>query len=181
MIVPFIFIVLTSLISAVDENGTQSASPESVSIHKFHVSYARMAIEGNVVVARVRFFKDDLSEALAAFSPTELEDMVVSPAQDSLFQSYFDKHFFIETDDNRLQGKLIGSGEELLDEEPMWWVMMEFESEHPLTSIRITNSLLMDQFEDQKNIVQLQHFPSEKNWSLYFVEDARLFNINLQE
>jgi hypothetical protein len=149
---------------------TSLLSPE-VAPHKFHVTYSRIAIEGNTVVARVRFFSDDLGTALGKELKQENYRVTASAEQDSLFLAYFDRHFILTDGDSTLDGILMGSGEEMEGKEPMWWYLIQFEAEKPLSKLHITNKLLTEAFEDQKNIVQIQHFPSEKTWSLYFVDD----------
>ncbi len=59
--------------------------------------------------------------------------------------------------------------------------MLEFEADLPIQKVHLTNTLLLEHFEDQKNIVQIQHFPSEKSWSLYFVEDAKEFSLDFEK
>ena len=159
---------------------TGNLSAEEIAPHKFHVSYARVAVEGAVAVARVRFFKDDLGTTLAAASGATSEALVVTPAQDSLFQAYFNEQFVFVADEIPLAGNIIGSGEEVLGQESMWWYMMEFEASSPIEHLQLTNTLLFGEFEDQKNIVQIQHFPSEASWSLYFVDDAHSFELDFK-
>lgn len=155
------------------------ASP-GVEAHKFHVSYSRVAVEGRTVVTRIRFFKDDLAKALAA--RTSNEDLTVSVTQelDSLFLAYFTETFKLSTPAGQLIGKLVGSGEEVLGKEAMWWYLIEFEASEPITTLHLSNTLLRDTFDDQKNIVQVQHFPSQKTWSYYFVDGSWEYSIDFE-
>ena len=175
-----LFWTLLALILAPLSEGETSFSAAK-GAHKFHVSYARVAVEGTTVVARGRFFKDDLGTTLAAYSETDLDVLEISAAQDSLFQAYFNEQFVFNADEITLEGRLIGSGEEILGKETMWWYMLEFEADLPIQKVHLTNTLLLEHFEDQKNIVQIQHFPSEKSWSLYFVEDAKEFSLDFEK
>jgi len=148
-------------------------APEIAGIapHKFHVTYSRIAVEGTTVAARVRFFGDDLSEALAKAQSIESYQIDASARQDSVFLAYFNSHFVLNDGHSILTGTLMGSGQEMEGQEPMWWYVVQFEAESPIERLHITNRLLKESFEDQKNIAQIQHFPSEKTWSLYFVDD----------
>ncbi len=145
--------------------------------HKFHVSYNRVAVEDNIVVARLRFFKDDLGVALAELSGSESLLIDATPITDSLFQAYIASHFILESGEQRLTGGITASGEEVLGKEMMWWYLVEYQAPETISSLRLTNTLLLDSFDDQKNILQLQHFPSEDRWSYYFLEDDREFYV----
>lgn len=156
--------------SAPMDEGVSKPVPEPVA-HDFHVSYSRLAVEGTMAVVRVRLFKDDLGEALGQ---REGRDVIVdvSPEQDSLFVAYFSEYFTMTSGEEVLSGKLVGSGEEVVGKEPMWWYLLEFNATEPIKTLTISQRLLSNVFDDQKNIVQVQHFPSEKTYSLYCVEDS---------
>jgi len=64
-----------------------------------------------------------------------------------------------------------------MDKEPVRWFLVQFDSATSVRSIRLSNSLLFDTFDDQKNIVQFRHFPSEKNGSLYFTHDRPAYDL----
>jgi hypothetical protein len=130
-----------------------------------------MAIEGTMAVVRIRMFKDDLNQALTF---REERDIFVdaSPVSDSLFQAYFNEMVVLRSDDEIMAGSLVGSGEEVVGNEPMWWYLLEFRASETIENLFVSQRLLSELFEDQKNIVQVQHFPSEKTYSLYCAEDA---------
>lgn len=148
--------------------------------HDFHVSYSRLAVEGSMAVVRIRMFKDDLGQALAK---REGRDVMVdvSPEQDSLFTAYFNDRFILRSGDETLTGRLVGSGEEVVGNEPMWWYLLEFQATSVIESLHVDQQILAEMFEDQKNIVQIQHFPSEKTYSLYCVEDAWEYTVSFTE
>ncbi|MDA0875591.1 MAG: hypothetical protein O3C45_11105, partial [Bacteroidetes bacterium] len=151
--------------------------PAREAAHDFHVTYSRLAVEGSMAVVRIRLFKDDLAEALTRREGT---DVVVdtSPQSDSLFVAYFHEGFVLRSANKTLKGRLMGSGEEVVGKEPMWWYLLEFQAEAPIEGLHIAQRLLSETFEDQKNIVQIQHFPSEKVFSLYCTEDAWQYDIS---
>lgn len=124
-----------------------------------------------MAVVRIRLFQDDLGEALGK---REGHDVVVdiSPEQDSLFQAYFNESFVMTSGEEVLTGTLVGSGEEVVGKQPMWWYLLEFQASSPIEGLHISQRILSEVFDDQKNIVQIQHFPSEKTFSLYCVEDS---------
>ena len=164
---PLLFSILLSLITVLP------------SAHKFHVSYSRIAVEGTTAVTRVRFFKDDLEKALASATANPSYSMEISEKQDSLFLAYFNSRFTLNDGNADLAPALMGSGEELEGAEAMWWFLIQYEAPTPIKKLNIVNKLLIESFIDQKNIVQIQHFPSETTWSLYFVEDDLTYSLDL--
>ena len=148
--------------------------------HDFHVTYSRMAVESDMAVIRIRLFKDDLSEAL---SKRLDRDVVVdiSPESDSLFQAYFNERVSLVVEGDSVLGKLVASGEEFVGKEPMWWYLLEFKADAPIERFHISQRILSDMFSDQKNIVQVQHFPSEKTFSLYCVEDSWEYEVSFTD
>lgn len=153
--------------------------PEPIK-HKFHVSYGRMAVEKNVAICRIRFFKHDLEEALQAYHKKADFRLEVNPQVDSLYTAYFTAHFKLETEEGALQGAIAGSGEETMGQDEMWWYIMQFEADEPITAFNLKNTLLLDLFDDQKNVFKIQHFPSEKSLSYYFAEGAEEYAIDLK-
>ena len=166
---PLLFAILLSVITAFEP------------AHKFHVTYSRIAVEGTTAVARVRFFKDDLEKSLANVTHNPAYSMDISQKQDSLFMAYFSSRFTISDGKQDLKGALLSSGEELEGAEAMWWVLIQYDAPSPIQKLDMVNKLLIETFEDQKNIVQIQQFPSEKTWSLYFVEDDLSYSLKLDQ
>ena len=173
------FLPLLVLLIGSGPAGDSSPAREPVA-HDFHVTYSRLAVEGTMAVVRIRLFKDDLAEAL---SEREKRDVLVdtSPSSDSLFVAYFHEGFVMTSGTERLKGRLVGSGEEVVGKEPMWWYLLEFTAENPIAGLTIEQRLLSEMFEDQKNIVQIQHFPSEKVYSLYCTEDAWKYDVSFSD
>ena len=54
----------------------------------------------------------------------------------------------------------------------MWWYLLEFQASSTIEGLHVDQRMLGEIFEDQKNIVQIQHFPSEKTFSLYCAEES---------
>jgi hypothetical protein len=164
-------LLLLALLLPLGAAGTSAPEVEPV-LHDFHISYGLVAVEKNVVVFRVRFFKDDLEEALRAYQKAPDFALEVSPAVDAQFAAYFNDKLVLETEGTRLTGRIIGSGEEMEGQEPMWWYAMQYEAPVPLKKLTIKNKLLLELFDDQKNIVKVRHFPDDKQHSYYFDDDT---------
>lgn len=139
--------------------------------HNFHVSYAKLAVEQNVAVMNVRFFADDLELALQRNFKLAAFKLSATPLCDSLYLSYFNQRFELRNNGEPLRPTLLSSG---IDKD-MWWYQMQFSSVSPMQNLSIKNALLFDVFDDQKNILQIMHFPSEKMESFYFIHGAERY------
>lgn len=136
--------------------------------HDFHITYGRMAVEGQVAVTRIRFYTDDLEATLASAAGADAFRMETSPSVDSLFLAYFARQFQLTVAGEVLEGKIIGSGDDVVDREPVWWYLIRFDAGKPIGSFRVRNALLLDMFEDQKNILKVIHLPDEAQRSYTF-------------
>jgi len=172
-------IIILVLVTAIFVTGASSLQPEheKPGRHDFHITYSRVAIEQNVIVARTRFFKDDLTRGLKKFSKAESFSLDISPVADSLFAVYYNDRFVIEVDGKRLPGRIVGSGEELEGNEQMWWYVMQYDAAAEPISVRISNTLLFDTFDDQKNVLKIQKFPSDQSSTFYFDSDETTIEI----
>lgn len=144
---------------------------EDASLHKFHVSTGRLGIENTVVINQTRFFKDDLTEALRAFGNDPDFSLDAAGRSDSLFVAYFNRHFVLRSDGQLLKGWVAGSGEDLEGKEEVWWYVIQYEATKEPARLSIQNTLLTEQFDDQKNILKVQKFPSERSESYFFDGD----------
>jgi len=147
--------------SAVEES---AAEPR----HDLHASYGNLGVDGALAILQIRVFKDDLEEALRRFHGLDVFQMEVSPAVDALFLQYFAEKFILEVEGTILEGQIIGSGDDELDREPVWWYQLRFSAPEPIRLARITNTILFDVFDDQSNILRVVDFPEESRSSYYF-------------
>jgi hypothetical protein len=145
--------------------------------HEFHVTYGRMAIEGNVAVARIRFYTDDLEATLARAAGVDVFRMETSPAVDSLFLAYFGGQFQFIVEGKVLDGTIVGSGDDVVDREPAWWFLIRFDAGEPIGDFRIRNALLFDMFEDQKNILKVVHLPDDTQRSYTFSTEVETIDV----
>ena len=68
----------------------------------------------------------------------------------------------------RLEGRIIGSGDDELDREPVWWYQVQYTATEPIVSARITNTVLFEVFADQSNVLRVVRFPEETRNAYYF-------------
>ncbi|HEX9885448.1 MAG TPA: DUF6702 family protein [Longimicrobiales bacterium] len=137
-------------------------------LHDLHVTYGDLGVEGSVAVLRVRVFKDDLEGALAAHAGRPSVTMEADPVTDALFLAYLRDHYAMEVGGRTLTGRILESGEDSLDREPVWWYAVRFDAPEPIRAGRIRNTLLFERFGDQRNLVKLVHFPDETSRTFYF-------------
>jgi hypothetical protein len=136
--------------------------------HDLHVSYGNLGVEGQTAILQVRIFKDDLEEALRRFDNREPFLMEVPPELDAAFLRYLSRNFVLEFEGSALPGRILGSGYDELDREPVWWYQVSYEAPAPIQALRVTNTILFEVFDDQSNILRVAHFPSEKRQAFYF-------------
>ncbi len=142
--------------------------------HKFYVSYGRMAVEGSVAVCRVRYFQDDLQLALRWFSQDKSFELQPTASADALFLQYIEDRLRLVEDGRQLTASVLASG----DERDMWWYMVQFDGEEVIDRLEVTNKTLFDLLPDQRNIMKVSHFPSEKERTLYFVEGSDTYTLD---
>lgn len=136
--------------------------------HDLHVSYGNLGVEGAVAILQVRVFRDDLEEALRRFHGRDDIQLEVTPAVDALFLAYLTEKFILEVRGEALEGRIVGSGDDALDREPVWWYQIRFAATEAIRAARITNTMLFEIFSDQSNVLRVVRFPEETRSAYYF-------------
>jgi hypothetical protein len=158
------FVAAAALLAGLSLGSTLPDPP-----HEFHVSYGRLAVEGKTAVLQIRLFKDDLEAGLRGRFGDPGLTMRADPVVDSLFTLYLNEHLVLTPAHAALRGTIVSSGEELMNGFPVWWYTVAYTSDEPIGDLHIRHDMLMEVFPDQKNVFKIKHFPSEEEWSLYFV------------
>jgi hypothetical protein len=81
---------------------------------------------------------------------------------------YLREHLEIEAGGQVLPALLLESGEDELDREPVWWVLVQYEAPAPPESFVVRNNLLFELFDDQRNIFKFVRFPDQTQRTYYF-------------
>lgn len=136
--------------------------------HDLHASYGNLGIEGTTAVLQIRIFQDDLEEALGKLGGKEVSLLEATPEIDALFLRYLAANFILEVEGSPLKGRILGSGSDELDREPVWWYQIRFDAPSPIQGARITNTILFELFEDQSNILRVARFPEGSRKAYYF-------------
>jgi hypothetical protein len=155
-----------------------SPSWEDARRHDLHVAYGNLGVEGEVAILQIRIFKDDLEEALRRFHEVSSLRLEVTPEMDSFFLAYLKEHFVLEVGGAPLPGVIIGSGDDELDREPVWWYQVQFRAAEPIEMARITNTVLFELFDDQRNVLRVVRFPSETRRAYYFARGEETVEIS---
>jgi hypothetical protein len=159
-----------------------SAFPTSIEMpevpfHDLHATYGNLGVDGSLAVLQLRVFKDDLEEAMIRFHKLDALELEVSPDVDALFQRYLEERFVLEVNGHRLEGRIIGSGDDELDREPVWWYQIRYDAPDPIRSARITNTVLFEVFDDQRNVLRVVEFPEEDRRAYYFAPGEETIEI----
>ena len=157
--------------------GPSAPVAHGAAIHDLHVSYGAAAVEGNTLVVRIRFFKDDLEAALARHTRQAGYTLRAAPEVDAQVMTYLQAHFTVAVDGRPLTATLAGSGEDELDREPVWWYAIHFEAPSTLVAFHVENTVLTEIFDDQTNIVKFVHFPDQKQKTYSFGRGEERFLI----
>lgn len=121
--------------------------------HDFHVSIAQVEYKNKALQTTVRMFTDDLEAALEKkcdcrlFLGSEREH----EQADLYLREYIQKHFRLESPQQN--GPEIVLGKEV--EMELTYVYIEYPMAKEPELVRVTNSLLFELFNDQRNIVNI--------------------------
>jgi hypothetical protein len=127
-----------------------------------------MAVEGRFMAGRIRIFKDDLERALGPMVGADALTLSPGSEADALVLAYLGKHLEIRVEDRVLAPRLLESGQDELDREPVWWVVVQYEAASTLESFSVRNTLLFEVFGDQRNIFKFVRFPDQTSRTYYF-------------
>ena len=143
----------------------------SFSVHEFHVSkcLVNYSEESQSLQISIHIFIDDFEDALKEkdsqlFLGSEKE----KPQADQLVQDYLSNKLKIKVDQKTTSFNYIGK--EVSEDLAALWCYFEIESVHPDNFIEVENTILMELFEDQKNIVSVKGPKKSKAYFL-FVND----------
>lgn len=136
--------------------GMDSSTPTVV--HEFHISKCQIQYseEAKALQISLHLFLDDLEEALRQqgadkmFLCTEKEH---KKAEKYLFR-YLQQNFQLIVNEKAMEFEFIGK--EQSEDLQAVWCYLEVTEVTLFQSLEVTNSLLMEIFDDQKNIVQVR-------------------------
>lgn len=141
--------------------------------HEFHLSKCEIEfnnIENSLEIA-IQLFIDDTEAALASRGKTDLK--LFTDEEHSLASQYIHEylvdHFKVSVDG--MDYKTTWIGKEISEDLAGLWCYIEIKNVEPQQRIVVSNDVLMEQFDDQRNIVKLRYDAKNK---AYFLLDKEL-------
>lgn len=124
-------------------------------LHDFHSSVTQIdySLEHKSLQITVRLFSDDLSAALVKSGAPEMELGTASepPEANEYIEAYLNKHLQLIVNGKPVQFNYLGKEAQL----DATWCYVEVEKVGNVRNLEVTNTILLDDFEDQTNIVNL--------------------------
>ena len=133
-------------------------APQGVTVHEFHVSKCLVEYKADNAEIQIsmNIFIDDLELALESrgvekqFIGTNKE----SEEADAFIEKYINQVFQIEIDAQGLVDPIF-LGKEISEDLTSIWCYMQIPMQQPIQSLKIKNSILLETFDDQKNITSI--------------------------
>ena len=139
--------------------------------HPFYISVCQVDHDPDTRTLEITFkiFIDDLEQTLEAQGTGKLHLGTdrESDAADRYIARYLEQHVLIEIDGRTLTGNYLGKE----TESDVIWCYVEMEDVPSIHTITVTNTLLIDMFEDQTNMVHIKANGQKKSMLLTRVLD----------
>lgn len=127
----------------------------AVPSHEYYLSVCQVDYNRSAASLEVtmKIFTDDLELTLKnngagdLFLGTDRE----KPNSDQALENYIGKHFSLKVDGKTVEGAFLGKEVEL----DITWVYIEVKGIQPFKQLEVHNSVLMDTFEKQTNLVNV--------------------------
>ncbi len=160
----FTFILLLHLTTALPSEA------RSLPNHEFHISKCQIDynVEEQALQMTLHLFLDDLEDALQRegvdkqFLCTEKEK---NNADKHLYE-YLQKYFLLQVNQSKVSYEFVGK-EQSADLQGVW-VYLEVTGVNSVAELTVSNRLLLDLFDDQKNITSISVPPGKQR---YFILD----------
>ncbi len=149
--------------------------------HPFRLSVADAGLTGPVLHARIRFFWDDLQLAVMEHTGNAGFELAETPEVDSIIERYINDKLVLTAGDAVLPGRVMARGIDDADiiDEVMWWYRIEYPVDESAERIHVSNRLLFNVFEDQRNLLHLKtRRGRERAWSFTVGEDNVTIRLN---
>jgi hypothetical protein len=147
----------------------------STDYHKFYVGMTTIDIsrDGQKLECSIKLFRDDLELALTEKTGEKVLFPlgVADDKHTKMIDEYMLDHFVLESENGRERTFL---GAEI--EEEIVWIYIEYPK--PKSSFRLTNTCLMEVFEEQVNIVHLKQGDKVQSELFNLTKNQADFKIN---
>lgn len=149
--------------------------------HPFRLSVADAGMTGPVLHARIRFFWDDLQLAVMQHASNMEFRLAETPEVDAIVERYINEMLVLTAGDAVLPGKVTARGidESNIVDEVMWWYRVEYSLDESVERVHVSNRLLFNVFEDQRNLIHLKtRRGRERAWSFSWSDDNVTMRLN---
>jgi hypothetical protein len=141
--------------------------------HPIHLTKSSLEFnaEAKTLQISIHIFLDDLELALetkGAASNLQLCTPKEHPKGEQYLISYLREQFHVQVDEMPMAFKFIGK--EISEDFLATWCYLEVEGVETFKSLKVTNKILMEIYDDQRNIVQVKG-PNQKK--VYFMFDSK--------
>jgi len=144
-------------------------------VHNYHVSKTEVHYKSDIDALQltVNVFIDDLELALETFGDHEYRLFSDSEYEsaDSLIALYFDQHIKINLDGSPQKVNYLGK--EISDDLMAAWCYLEIQGVQEFGNIEIDNTVLLKEFDDQKNII---NFKVDRKSKAFHILDQKEHN-----
>lgn len=137
-------------------------------LHDLHETYADLAIEGATVGGRVRFYREQLEEALGPMLDADAVSLSPGAEATALVGRYLAGRLTLVADGDTLPATVLRTGEVAMEHHHGWEVTLSWEATAPIDTLRVRNTLLFEIHDDQRNIVRVVRLPEETPTTLTF-------------
>jgi len=145
----------------------------SGNLHDFHLSKTEVNYKTDQKALQITLhtFIDDTEKVLKTYEELEYKffESKEHPATDSIFYSYLLDHLVVKVDGAEVDYYYLGK--EQSDDIMGIYAYLEVEGVEAFETIEISNSLLMDIFDDQRNILNFKVDNKSKAFHIFSVED----------
>ena len=162
--------IYISLLSILTLNFTFSSDPINSGIaHEFHVSKCMLEYneKNKSLEIILHIFIDDLEEAIRQQGKDKLFIGTEKEATDAntYIMRYLNQRFEVSVNRNKLNYNWIGK--ENSDDLAAIWCYLEIENVNNIQELKIQNDVLMDIFDDQKNIISITGPEKKKGYFMF--------------
>lgn len=142
--------------------------------HEFHLSNSELKYKSSSdeIQLSLKIFIDDLETALAARGVEGLYIGTEKESDESInyVGEYLSDVFRISTSSEDLKAEIIGT--ELSEDLAALWCYVRFPMENDCSKIMVTNTILTELFDDQKNIVSFKTESGKRDFFTFDVGDT---------
>jgi len=148
-------------------------------LHPVHVSLTNIEYNGtqNKYEITLKFFKDDFNKIIEKKFNTSinLQDSSISSAEKKTVAEYINSHLKISTLKNKITSKCVIKKQVA---EYSVWYYLQIPSKKQPQKIQITNTLMLDLYSDQTNLVIVK--VGEKEWSEMYSNSDTAFEFSVR-